>query len=63
MIYFNAFAWTGCFIPVMKNRSKYLNSISPTKVDLPLPLTPVTTQKVPSGNETSIFFKLCKKLL
>ncbi|EJW93393.1 hypothetical protein EVA_18501 [gut metagenome] len=27
------------------------------KVDLPLPLTPVTTVKTPKGMETSIFFK------
>ena len=30
-----------------------------TSVDLPLPETPVTTVSRPSGNSTSMFFRLC----
>jgi hypothetical protein len=35
-----------------------LNSISSTNDDLPLPDTPVTHVNFPSGNLTSIFFRL-----
>ena len=35
-----------------------LPSISFTRVDLPLPDTPVTQINLPSGNSTDIFFRL-----
>ena len=37
---------------------KRLNSTSFTREDLPLPDTPVTTVKVPSGNSTSMWRRL-----
>ena len=39
--------------------ASFLYNISFTKLDLPLPLTPVTTVRVPLGNLTFMFFKLC----
>ena len=33
-------------------------SVSFIRVDFPLPLTPVTTMSLPSGNSTSTFFRL-----
>ena len=43
---------------VVKARKSARRRMSSTKVDLPLPETPVTQVKQPSGNETSTFFKL-----
>src|SRR5215831_14147148 len=41
------------------DRASALWRISFTRVDLPLPLTPVTQMKTPNGNVASIFLRLC----
>ena len=48
----------GLFFAPFKVFAKYLYKISFTRLDLPEPETPVTAMNLPSGNSTSIFFRL-----